>query len=77
MLNLVKRSDGVGYMQIVGGTDAVTVKPAGVNACVDAALDIRGKGITDDQCAPRSKIGDGGGYLIEKSLFGLGATHLL
>ena len=27
MLNLVKRSDGVGYTQIVGGTDTVTVKP--------------------------------------------------
>ena len=74
---LAQAADSMRDPHVGGRILALGIEPAGIQTRIDTASYIRGQGITDDQCVPRSKIGDGGGYLIEKSLFGLGATHLL
>ena len=76
-LQLAQAADGMRDPHVGRRILALGIEPAGIQAGIDTASYIRGQGITDDQRVPRRKIGDGGGYLIEKSLFGLSTTHLL
>ena len=67
----------VGNGHIRGRILSLGIVPAGIQPRVDAALHIGGQGITDDNGLLGVKIGDGGGYPVKKTLFGLGTAHLL
>ena len=60
----------VGNGHIRGRILSLGIVPAGIQPRVDAALHIGGQGITDDNSLLGVKIGDGGGYPVEKPLFG-------